>query len=254
MPERRKEPKDNHIADITDILNEKKEEEHTGDYLIDGYSHMSLYKEEEPQYSFPPNEKEREFEDWKNPSEWGWQEKEKEKYEWEEKTQRRSLDSSKRKTKFRICTNCGTTSTPSWRRSTNNKMLLCNACGLYQKLHGSDRPFSVTPDGKTKAVKSAMEKGICRGCGITQTPLWRRGHNNEWLCGSCGLLYTKKSIAEEYPGTDAWKNYPKQYSDYQEWNNYPPEEGSSNSYQPKSYRYDEDKEEDYYPEKRFDNL
>ncbi|KAF9581013.1 hypothetical protein BGW38_002121 [Lunasporangiospora selenospora] len=37
------------------------------------------------------------------------------------------------------CHNCGATVTPLWRRSANNEPL-CNACGLYLKLHATHRP------------------------------------------------------------------------------------------------------------------
>lgn len=71
----------------------------------------------------------------------------------------------KRKAKQRICSNCWTTSTPSWRRGDHGKSLLCNACGLYQKLHGRTRPYTVTPGGKTKALKGGHERAVCISCG-----------------------------------------------------------------------------------------
>ncbi|KAG0216080.1 putative electron transfer flavoprotein subunit [Mortierella sp. GBA30] len=37
------------------------------------------------------------------------------------------------------CQNCGVTVTPLWRRSADNEPL-CNACGLYHKLHAMHRP------------------------------------------------------------------------------------------------------------------
>lgn len=40
-----------------------------------------------------------------------------------------------------ICNNCNTTKTPLWRRLEGK--LICNACGLYHKLHGVHRPTSL---------------------------------------------------------------------------------------------------------------
>jgi hypothetical protein len=41
-----------------------------------------------------------------------------------------------------VCNNCHTTKTPLWRRSLDKKHNLCNACGLYNKQYGEDRPVS----------------------------------------------------------------------------------------------------------------
>jgi GATA-binding protein, other eukaryote len=43
------------------------------------------------------------------------------------------------------CYNCHTTATPLWRKDDEGKTV-CNACGLYYKLHGSSRPISMKSD------------------------------------------------------------------------------------------------------------
>ncbi|CDR38755.1 CYFA0S02e05336g1_1 [Cyberlindnera fabianii] len=43
------------------------------------------------------------------------------------------------------CYNCQTQKTPLWRRDSNGNTL-CNACGLFQKLHGTMRPLSLKTD------------------------------------------------------------------------------------------------------------
>lgn len=73
---------------------------------------------------------------------------------------------STKNTKFLQCTNCNTKTTPLWRKS-NNGDLLCNACGLFYKLHGVLRPLSqsnhkssvlndtITPINKSQMPNSA---------------------------------------------------------------------------------------------------
>lgn len=43
------------------------------------------------------------------------------------------------------CQNCNTTTTPLWRRDGEGTVL-CNACGLFLKLHGRARPISLKRD------------------------------------------------------------------------------------------------------------
>ncbi|KAG9319323.1 hypothetical protein KVV02_001463 [Mortierella alpina] len=52
------------------------------------------------------------------------------------------------------CTNCDTQTTPLWRRNPEG-LPLCNACGLFLKLHGVVRPLSL----KTDVIKKRNRNG-----------------------------------------------------------------------------------------------
>ena len=43
------------------------------------------------------------------------------------------------------CANCNTSKTSLWRRNSQSQAV-CNACGLYVKLHGKERPVQMRKD------------------------------------------------------------------------------------------------------------
>lgn len=83
------------------------------------------------------------------------------------------------------CTNCFTQTTPLWRRNPEGQPL-CNACGLFLKLHGVVRPLSLKTDvikkrnrgsGATLPVGSTStrsKKGTGSGSGTTSGPASRK--------------------------------------------------------------------------------
>ncbi|KAF7376133.1 Sec7-like domain belongs to guanine nucleotide exchange factors [Mycena sanguinolenta] len=65
-----------------------------------------------------------------------------------------------------LCTNCQTTNTPLWRRDPEGQPL-CNACGLFYKLHGVVRPLSLKTDviKKRNRASGAPSSGSRKGGG-----------------------------------------------------------------------------------------
>ncbi|KAH9492618.1 hypothetical protein Btru_024064 [Bulinus truncatus] len=119
------------------------------------------------------------------------------------------------------CANCNTTTTTLWRRNGEGEPV-CNACGLYYKLHQLHRVDAHvwnTSSREEMSLTLMLMSGqrrmglCCANCNTTTTTLWRRNGEGEPVCNACGLYYklhqVNRPLSMKKDGIQTRKRKPK---------------------------------------------
>lgn len=86
---------------------------------------------------------------------------------------RSSQSSKKEEDEHIVCTNCAATKTSLWRKDEQGQVI-CNACGLYHKLHGKNRPAGMRKEkiARRKRYRTAADNYGSTPSASGQTPLY----------------------------------------------------------------------------------
>ena len=114
-----------------------------------------------------------------------------------------------RETTQPTCQNCTTSTTPLWRRDEMGSVL-CNACGLFLKLHGRPRPISLKTDviKSRNRVKTSMRPDMAMKKKVTSIPVpaprpaHLRGRSAPSLTGRVVQQQQAVSVSTDVNGAD----------------------------------------------------
>uniref|UniRef100_A0AAR5Q1Q2 GATA-type domain-containing protein n=1 Tax=Dendroctonus ponderosae TaxID=77166 RepID=A0AAR5Q1Q2_DENPD len=106
--------------------------------------------------------------------------------------QRPSSETSNRRNGV-TCANCKTTNTTLWRRNNQGEPV-CNACGLYFKLHSVNRPISMKKEG-IQTRKRRPKSATAGHNGSAMSPMPQRINNQTIYFNS---MQTEADLSEQY--------------------------------------------------------
>ncbi len=97
---------------------------------------------------------------------------------------------NRRENEHRYCSNCGTSSTSTWR--TLDSKLVCNACKCFFRKHGYSRPLAMRKDTVSSRNRSKSRNVFPHESVFTVTSNIQENNYEEWEAARsfCDLLQT----------------------------------------------------------------